>query len=81
MAARSNPLVTQCETGLPVTYYHILCEDYFKDDLVTEGLTVESYGTLKAMGRKNIYTWNKELQALTRPETRYIENKPVSKSA
>lgn len=67
VAARTNPLVTQCEIGGTVTYYHIECENYLRDNLVTEGLTVESFGSRKAVGgRKDIYTWNERLNAYTR---------------
>jgi hypothetical protein len=67
MAAHTNPLVTQCEIGGPITYYHIECENYLQDNLVTEGLTVESFGSRKAVGgRKDIYTWNERLNAYTR---------------
>ena len=80
MAARNNPRITQCDVGAPVTYYQIECENYFKDNLIAEGLTVESYGTIKATGgKKDIYTWNEELAALTRPAD--IEKKAAPKSA
>ena len=70
VAARTNPLVTQCEIGGPITYYHIECENYLRDNLVTEGLTVESFGSRKAVGgRKDIYTWNERLNAYTRVGT------------
>jgi hypothetical protein len=66
-AALTNPLVTQCEIGGPMTYYHLECKEYLRDDLVTEGLVVESFGSRKATGgRKDIYTWSKRLNAYTR---------------
>jgi hypothetical protein len=66
-AVLSNPLVKQCAIGGPVTYYHIECEDYLKDDIVTEGLVVESLGTVKATGgRSDIYTWSSRKNAYTR---------------
>ena len=66
-AVLTNPLVKQCAIGGPVTYYHIECENYLKDDIVTEGLVVESLGTVKATGgRSDIYTWNSRLGAYTR---------------
>ena len=66
-AALTNPLVTQCAIGGPVTYYHIECENFLTDNIVTEGLVVESFGTVKATGgRKDIYTWNSRKNAYTR---------------
>jgi len=66
-AARSNPLITQCEIGAPVTYYHVECKEFLRDNLVTEGLVVESFGSKRATGgRKDIYTWSKHLNAYTR---------------
>ena len=66
-AALTNPLVKQCAVGEPVTYYHIECENYLQDNIVTEGLVVESFATLKTTGgRKDIYTWNSRKNAYTR---------------
>ena len=78
-AALTNPLVTQCEIGAPVTYYHIECANYLKDNIVTEGMIVESLGTTKATGGKSdIYAWNSKLNAYTR--VGHMES-PKSKSA
>lgn len=74
-AAVLNPLVQQYGVGERVEYYHIECEDYFRDDLVTEGLVVESFGTVKAVlgnaggsvqDLANIYTWNARSGGFTR---------------
>jgi hypothetical protein len=78
-AVLSNPLVKQCAIGGPVTYYHIECENYLKDDIVTEGLVVESLGTVKSTGgRSDIYTWNSRLGAYTRIAN--LENGKSSKT-
>ena len=78
-AALTNPLVTQCEIGTPVTYYHIECANYLKDNIVTEGMIVESLGTTKATGGKSdIYAWNSKLNAYTR--VGHMDS-PKSKSA
>ena len=67
IAAHTNPLVKQCDIGESVTYYHIECKEYLKDDIITEGLVVESFGSRKAIGdRKDIYIWSKRLNAYTR---------------
>jgi len=49
-----NPGITQCHVGKSVTYYHIECPSYMKDDLIAEGMIVESFGSLQ--NRK--YVWN-----------------------
>ncbi len=78
-AALTNSLVTQCEIGAPVTYYHIECANYLKDNIVTEGMIVESLGTTKATGGKSdIYAWNSRLNAYTR--VGHMDS-PKSKSA
>jgi len=66
-AALTNPLVKQCEIGGPMKYYHIECANYLKDDIVTEGLVVESFGSKKATkGKTDIYKWSARLNAYTR---------------
>ena len=45
--ANKNPRVTQHALGKIVTYYHIECENYFKDNLVAEGVVAESYNHSK----------------------------------
>ena len=45
--ANKNPRVTQHALGNIVTYYHIECENYFKDNLVAEGVVAESYNHSK----------------------------------
>ena len=66
-AAQTNIHVKQYGIGEPITYYHIECENYLKDNLVTEGLIVESFGTLKsAKGLRDIYKWNNKLNGFTR---------------
>jgi len=79
-AALTNPLVKQCDIGAPVTYYHIECENYLKDNIVTEGMIVESLGTTKTTGGKSdVYAWNSRLNAYTR--VAQLENVKLSKSA
>jgi uncharacterized repeat protein (TIGR02543 family) len=74
-AALTNPLVSQYGVGEPVTYYHMECANYLKDNIVAEGAIVESYGTMKSTGgRKDVYTWNARLNAYTR-----IANKDTSR--
>lgn len=66
-ASLTNPNVTQCEIGKAITYFHIECENYLQDNIVSEGITVESYGTLKSTGgRLDIYTWDDVMCGLKR---------------
>jgi len=67
VAIRTNTRVKQYGVGEPVTYYHIRCESYLRDNLVTEGMTVESFGIKKDLnGIKSAYTWNPRLEGFTR---------------
>jgi hypothetical protein len=38
-----NPQIQQRSVGETVTYYHVECENYFRDNLVAEGVIAESY--------------------------------------
>ena len=43
--AKTNPLVKQYGIGETIVYYHIECPNYYTDDLLSEGLLVESFNT------------------------------------
>ena len=67
-AAKTNSKVRQYGLGESVTYWHIESNDYLKDNLVCEGLVVESLATNKNYnGPVKIYTWNDRLGGFTRP--------------
>jgi hypothetical protein len=67
LASKTNTRVKQYGIGHPITYYHIQCESYLRDNIITEGMIVESYGTLKdTHGADSAYTWSKRFNALTR---------------
>jgi hypothetical protein len=67
-AAKTNPKVNQYGLGEPVTYWHIACDDYLKDNLVCEGMVVESLATNKNYtGPSKVYTWSDRLGGFTRP--------------
>jgi len=67
IAAPANTCVKQYGVGESVTYYHIRCESYLRDNLVTEGMIVESFGIKKDLnGAKSAYTWNPRLKGFTR---------------
>lgn len=63
VASKTNPLVTQYGIGQPVRYYHLQCENYFTDNLVTEGTVTESYGPFVV---SNVWIWNDTLGGFTR---------------
>lgn len=74
-AAKTNPLVKRAMLGKPVTYYHVECEDYLKDNVIAEGMVAESYGTTKSYkGTKTPYTWNSKLDAYTRSGVAKLKN-------
>lgn len=67
-AAKTNPKVRQYDIGKSVTYWHIECDDYLRDNLVCEGIVVESLRTRNNYhGSSTVYTWNRKLGGFTRP--------------
>jgi hypothetical protein len=75
--ARHNPLVQQYGLGESVEYFHIECPNFFTDNLVVGGATVESF-----KGRQGshgvVYVWNRDLNGFVRNEKDQI--KPVPKN-
>lgn len=66
-AAKTNPKVKQYGIGKPITYWHIACDDYLKDNLICEGMVVESLATNKNYtGPAKVYTWSDRLGGFTR---------------
>jgi hypothetical protein len=77
-AAKTNPRVTRAMLGESVTYLHVECENYLRDNVIAEGMVAESFGTAKALkGLKNIYTWNTKLGAFTRKGPAALKNSVV----
>jgi hypothetical protein len=71
-AALTNPKVKQYGIGEPVTYWHIACADYLRDNIIAEGMIVESLATSKNYnGPDKVYTWSNRLGGFTRvsPDT------------
>ena len=65
-AAHLRDAVKQYGIGEPVTYYHLECPNYFRDNLVIEGgVIVESYAA-KQNNFECPYTYNKNLHCYTR---------------
>jgi len=61
-AAALSDRVEQVAIGEPVTYYHIQCPQYLRDNLVVDGVVVESY----AGKTKSTYMYSERLQGYTR---------------
>jgi len=77
VAAKDNDKVTQYDVGKPVTYYHIECPDFYRDNLIAEGAVVESFKN-KQGTRDIVYEWVEELHGfrrLPKEEQRSIKEK------
>ena len=73
--ARHNPLVQQYGLGESVEYFHIECPNFFTDNLVVGGATVESFkGRQGAHGA--VYVWNRDLNGFVRNEKDQIKAVP-----
>jgi hypothetical protein len=75
--ARHNPLVQQYGLGESVEYFHIECPNFFTDNLVVGGATVESFKNRQG-AHGVVYVWNKDLNGFVRNEKDQI--KPVPKN-
>jgi len=64
-AAALSEKVEQVLVGSPMTYYHIECPQYLRDNLVVDGVVVESYAG-KQLSTRRPYTYSKTLKAFTR---------------
>jgi hypothetical protein len=65
VAAALYPSIKQYALGEIITYYHLECPDYFRDNLVYNGTVVESFGNGKGLF-KDVYTWIERKQAFMR---------------
>jgi hypothetical protein len=63
-AAKLDAAVVQKTLGEPATYYHIECPQYFRDNLVVDGIVVESYSAKQIKACP--YTWSASLKGFTR---------------
>jgi predicted RNA-binding protein with TRAM domain len=73
--ARHNSMVQQYGLGEPVEYFHIECPDFFKDNLVVAGATVESFKNKQGPSGA-VYVWNKELNGFIRNDKEKIAPVP-----
>ena len=62
----NNKAVQQYAVGQPITYYHIECPNFFRDNLLANGCVVESFAGRQVANPKNIYTFNSRLGGFTR---------------
>jgi len=63
-AALLSDRVEQVGVGSPVTYYHLECPQYLRDNLVVDGAVVESYAGKQLS--KSPYTYSETLKGYTR---------------
>jgi len=54
------PLVTRGEGGNSQTYYHVRTENYFRDNVISEGLVVETFGTKEEV--EYLYTRDEDIK-------------------
>ncbi len=66
LAAERSPLIQQYGIGEPVTYYHVECPNFFRDNLVADGVVCESFGSNQTKGMKGIYRYASALGGYTR---------------
>jgi len=65
VAAKHNANITQVDVGKPITYYHIECPDFYRDNLIAEGAVVESFKNRQGT-RDIVYEWVEELNGFRR---------------
>jgi hypothetical protein len=66
-AAQTNSKVYQYGIGDTVTYYHIACDNYLRDNVIAEGMVTETLATSKNYdGPPKVYTWSDTLGGFTR---------------
>uniref|UniRef100_A0A6C0DAR2 Fibronectin type-III domain-containing protein n=1 Tax=viral metagenome TaxID=1070528 RepID=A0A6C0DAR2_9ZZZZ len=62
----NNKAVQQYAVGEAITYYHVECPNFFRDNLLANGCVVESFAGRQVANPKNIYTFNSRLGGFTR---------------
>jgi hypothetical protein len=67
-AAKVSPKIQQYDLGKPITYYHVECPNFFRDNLVADGVTVESFAgkQLTTTESRNLYKFNKAVGGYVR---------------
>jgi hypothetical protein len=77
-AAQLSSKVKQIGVGEPVAYYHLECPNYLQDNLVVDGVVVESYAA-NQLGCKSPYTYSESLKGYTR-SSMAVTSKSFSKA-
>ena len=76
LAATLSDKVEQIMVGSPITYYHIECPQYLRDNLIVDGTIVESFGAEQLTTKP--YTYNARLKGFTR--VGYVKTKAITKA-
>jgi hypothetical protein len=76
LAAGRSVAIRQYGLGEPVTYYHVECPNFFRDNLVADGVVCESFGCNQAKGLKSLYRYAPTLGGYTR-----VSNQTFAKKA
>jgi hypothetical protein len=66
LAAERSTAIQQYGIGEPVTYYHVECPNFFRDNLIADGVICESFGSNQTKGLKGIYRLAPALGGYTR---------------
>ena len=66
LAAERSTAIQQYGLGEPITYYHVECPNFFRDNLVADGVVCESFGSNQTKGLKGIYRFATALGGYTR---------------
>jgi len=73
----NNSGVTQYGLGESVTYYHLECPNFLRDNLVAEGCVVESFAGKQVPAGVTVYTPSQRLGGYTRISSIYKSNTKV----
>jgi hypothetical protein len=67
-AAKHSPKIQQYGLGEPITYYHVECPNFLRDNLVADGVVVESFAAhqLTKAEKHNLYKFSKVLNGFVR---------------
>jgi hypothetical protein len=67
-AVKHSSKIQQYGLGEPITYYHVECPNFLRDNLVADGVTVESFAAkqLTQAQKHNLYKYSKELGGFVR---------------
>lgn len=64
--AKTNKKIVQFSVGKDVQYYHIECPNYFTDNLLANGIVVESLNNNQNKEMTNVYAWDTTISGYNR---------------